>query len=206
MLKRWFKSPLAVARGWWPDARSVHGERRTKERQGKAAERRLPATTRRAWPRARRTAEPASATTAARNPPREAVSRTATRPSGQKPERQQARGPAALAVDQKRGERKAEIEKAGDFVGVLAVGGKADLAGGDGFRRAEGSQREQRPAPTSRPRWRAAERADRRECRQTPTPARRSSSPGSRRGFSRGSRRDRWSRNRNSRTRDRARA
>ncbi len=71
-------------------------------------------------------------------------------PERQKAERQRRGGQRRSQFRQKRGKRKAEIEKAGDFVGVLAVGGEADLAGGDGFRRAESGEREKRRAPMSR--------------------------------------------------------
>ena len=60
----------------------------------------------------------------------------------QKSDGHEAQRPAALAVHQEGGKRKAEIEKTGHFVGVLAVGGKADLAGGDGVWRAEGEDGE----------------------------------------------------------------
>ena len=40
-------------------------------------------------------------------------------------------------LQEERGKRKAEIEKAGHFVGVLAVGGKAKLARRNGFGRAK---------------------------------------------------------------------
>ena len=64
------------------------------------------ATTRLAWPRVRRTTEPASATRRPGSPPREAVSSTATRPSGQKPKRH-AGGPAS-GVRSSGAERRAE--------------------------------------------------------------------------------------------------
>ena len=65
----------------------------------------------------------------------------------QKSDGHEAQRPAALAVHQEGGKRKAEIEKTGHFVGILAVGGKANLAGGNGLRGVEGGQREQGEHP-----------------------------------------------------------
>ena len=61
---------------------------------------------------------------------------------GQKPKSQQAGELVSFALQEQGREWKAEIEKTGNIVGILTIGGKAELACGNGFRRAEGNQSE----------------------------------------------------------------
>ena len=62
-------------------------------------------------------------------------------------QRQQAPRPARFAVQQQSCQRKAQVEIAGHIVGILPLGNEANLAGGDGLRRAEASQGERDQHP-----------------------------------------------------------
>src|ERR1700691_5925652 len=62
----------------------------------------------------------------------------------EKAQRRGARQPTLFAVDEEGGQRKAKIEEASDFVGILAVGRETNLTRGDSFRRAKRREGEQR--------------------------------------------------------------